>query len=108
MDDRNDGFPCLQRERNFVHDICGFDRIRGENHDQAGAGFQGIFDRAVPPLTGNDIQLIQPNVCTSCLQVCSEPNYKTGIVPAIAEKCRWRTLCHEWSLTTRAPEWASR
>ena len=47
---------------------------------------QGILDSARPPLTGRDVQLIQPHARPGCLQVFGQTKGEFGIVTAVAEK----------------------
>lgn len=95
IDDWDDDFLFLQRERNFVHDIVGIDRGRRENRQHVRAVGQSIFDGAVPTLTRNDVQLIQLHTRATCLQVSGEPKGELGIFTAIAEKHRCCVLCHD-------------
>ncbi len=76
----------LKSKGDFVFDVGGADGRGRKNHQQTRTIVQGILDRARPPLTRRDVQLIQPHVRPGRFQACGQPKGEFRIVPAVAEK----------------------
>jgi hypothetical protein len=77
----NDSFIFVNSEGEFIENIFGCHRMRGENYKEKAAGFERILDDTIPPLTCPDVALIQPDIQTLSGEIVYQAIDKFGIGP---------------------------
>jgi hypothetical protein len=76
----------LERKRYFVHHIGGGHRGRGKNYEHSRALGECVLHGTIPPLTGPDVQLIQPDGGSRRSQIPGETQGEVRVFAGIAEK----------------------
>jgi len=92
IEEGDDGFLFVQREGDFVANISGLDGSGRQDQQHARRPGDRLFDRAVPSLTGVDVELVHPLACPG-FRSAANLSAKSESTPAVAEERGW---CLGW------------
>ena len=73
IENRNDSLQFIESEVDFILDMVGVDGSWGQDDQHSGRVLQSLLNGARPALARSDVQLVQPDIDASGLQIFGQP-----------------------------------